>query len=202
MMLVLLVCYFIPAIVASCRHHDATGQIIVLNIFLGWTFTGWVIALVWASTNDLRKEPRGLRAERRAWVRRTPAGRQPDADGNARPARNPALHRAKGGGFRPNLRVLGAHKGEPAKRRCCCFRSSGARSKGSRCGTELAWSSGIILTSTTARKKRANSPTKTSRQRCERASGRESAAQKRARQRRLLAWRERGVRERRASGQH
>jgi hypothetical protein len=87
MMLVLLVCYFIPAIVASCRHHDATGQIIVLNIFLGWTFTGWVIALVWASTNDLRKEPRGLRAERRAWVRRTlPGGNQTPTGTLDRPA--------------------------------------------------------------------------------------------------------------------
>jgi hypothetical protein len=71
----------IPAIVASCRHHNATGAIIVLNIFLGWTFIGWVIALVWASTNDLRKEPRGLRSEPRAWVRRTlPGGNQTPTD--------------------------------------------------------------------------------------------------------------------------
>jgi hypothetical protein len=89
MMLILLVCYFIPAIVASCRHHNATGAIIVLNIFLGWTFIGWVIALVWASTNDLRKEPRGLRAEPRAWVRRTlPGGSQRPTNGGTldRPA--------------------------------------------------------------------------------------------------------------------
>jgi hypothetical protein len=82
MKLILLVCYFIPAIVASCRHHNATGAIMVLNIFLGWTFIGWAIALVWASTNDLRKEPRGLRAELGARVRRTlPRGNQPPTDG-------------------------------------------------------------------------------------------------------------------------
>jgi hypothetical protein len=82
MTLILLVCYFIPAIVASCRHHNATGAIMVLNIFLGWTFIGWAIALVWASTNDLRKEPRGLRAELGARVRRTlPGGNQTPTDG-------------------------------------------------------------------------------------------------------------------------
>jgi len=25
--------------------------ILILNLFLGWTFLGWVIALVWAFTN-------------------------------------------------------------------------------------------------------------------------------------------------------
>ena len=82
MMLIFLVCYFIPAIVASCRRQNATGAIMVLNIFLGWTFIGWAIALVWASTNDLRKEPRGLRAEPGARVRRTlPRGNQTPTDG-------------------------------------------------------------------------------------------------------------------------
>ena len=38
--------YFLPAILAK-DHKDFTS-ILVLNIFLGWTFIGWVIALVWA----------------------------------------------------------------------------------------------------------------------------------------------------------
>ena len=112
MMLILLVCYFIPAIVASCRHHNATGAIIVLNIVLGWTFIGWVIALVWASTNDLRKEPRELRAEPRAWVRRTlPGGSQRPTDGGTldRPAtlRFTELREAR---LRPALDVEGAQR--------------------------------------------------------------------------------------------
>ena len=42
--------YFIPAIVAySRKHHNATA-ILILNLFLGWTAIGWIIALVWAAT--------------------------------------------------------------------------------------------------------------------------------------------------------
>ena len=40
--------YFIPAIIGR-KHHDATA-IAVLNLFLGWTLVGWVLALLWAST--------------------------------------------------------------------------------------------------------------------------------------------------------
>ncbi len=40
--------YFLPAIIAAARQtHNATG-VLLLNIFLGWTFIGWVIALVMA----------------------------------------------------------------------------------------------------------------------------------------------------------
>ena len=40
--------YFIPTIVALCRKHPNKGAIIVLNIFLGWSFIGWVVSLVMA----------------------------------------------------------------------------------------------------------------------------------------------------------
>ncbi len=40
--------YFIPTIVAFVSHQENRGAIMVLNIFLGWTFIAWVIALVWA----------------------------------------------------------------------------------------------------------------------------------------------------------
>lgn len=40
--------YFLPAIVAAARQtHNATG-ILLLNIFLGWTGIGWIVALVLA----------------------------------------------------------------------------------------------------------------------------------------------------------
>jgi hypothetical protein len=42
--------YCVPWIVAQCRHHHQTLAIAVLNICLGWTFVGWVVALVWACT--------------------------------------------------------------------------------------------------------------------------------------------------------
>lgn len=40
--------YFLPSIVASQRSHPSAAGIAVLNLFLGWTLVGWVVALVWA----------------------------------------------------------------------------------------------------------------------------------------------------------
>ncbi len=42
--------YLLPAIIAANRGHRQKIAILVLNIFLGWTFLGWIGALVWAST--------------------------------------------------------------------------------------------------------------------------------------------------------
>lgn len=42
--------YFFPTIVAGGRHHHNTGAIAVVNIFLGWTFIGWVVALAMAAS--------------------------------------------------------------------------------------------------------------------------------------------------------
>ena len=44
--------YFIPAIVASKKKRQDEMAIFVLNLFLGWTFIGWVVALVWAAKTD------------------------------------------------------------------------------------------------------------------------------------------------------
>jgi hypothetical protein len=49
--------YFLPSIIASKRNHSNATSIIVLNLFLGWTFLGWVAALIWAfSDNTLIRE--------------------------------------------------------------------------------------------------------------------------------------------------
>lgn len=48
--LFLLAVYFLPAIIAGGRHHHNSTAIFVLNMLLGWTLLGWVIALVWACT--------------------------------------------------------------------------------------------------------------------------------------------------------
>ena len=42
--------YFLPAIVAKMRGHHNAMSIFLLNLFLGWTFVGWVVALVWAAS--------------------------------------------------------------------------------------------------------------------------------------------------------
>lgn len=40
--------YMFPTIVAARYDHKNTQAISVLNIYLGWTFIGWVVCLVWA----------------------------------------------------------------------------------------------------------------------------------------------------------
>ena len=49
--IVFLYIYFLPVIVADGRKHKQTQAIGMLNLFLGWTFIGWVVALVWANTS-------------------------------------------------------------------------------------------------------------------------------------------------------
>ncbi len=48
----LLVVYPIPTIVAKIRKKRNIKAIFILNLFLGWTFLGWVVALVWAFIVD------------------------------------------------------------------------------------------------------------------------------------------------------
>jgi hypothetical protein len=42
--------YFLPAIIGRKKRN--AGSILLLNIFLGWTFIGWIVALVWATSAD------------------------------------------------------------------------------------------------------------------------------------------------------
>lgn len=46
----LLAGYFLPGIVAHWRRHPSAGAILALDLLLGWTGLGWIIALVWALT--------------------------------------------------------------------------------------------------------------------------------------------------------
>ena len=50
---VLVVTYFTPAIIASCRYHHQENAITILNLCLGWTLLGWIVALVW-SVSDIK----------------------------------------------------------------------------------------------------------------------------------------------------
>lgn len=49
---VLLIIYFLPTIIAASRKHHNAGAIFALNLLLGWSFIGWIVALVWACTNQ------------------------------------------------------------------------------------------------------------------------------------------------------
>jgi uncharacterized membrane protein len=45
-----LVIYFFPTIIARSKKKRNAVAIFAVNLFLGWTLVGWVIALVWALT--------------------------------------------------------------------------------------------------------------------------------------------------------
>ena len=44
--------YFLPVAIAFYRKRAYTGAIFALNLFLGWSLIGWVIALVWALKDE------------------------------------------------------------------------------------------------------------------------------------------------------
>jgi hypothetical protein len=47
--LVLAVLYFLPTLIAFLCKVPNRGSVAVINIFLGWTFIGWVVALAMAA---------------------------------------------------------------------------------------------------------------------------------------------------------
>jgi hypothetical protein len=49
-LLIVLVLYFVPSVVAFVRAHHNKWAIFALNLLLGWTFLGWIGALVWSFT--------------------------------------------------------------------------------------------------------------------------------------------------------
>jgi len=48
-----LILYFLPSIIALARSKRDTLAIFLLNLFLGWSVIGWIVALVWAAKNDV-----------------------------------------------------------------------------------------------------------------------------------------------------
>ena len=53
--LVGIILYFLPAVNGYSRGHHNAGPILVL-IFLGWTFLGWVAALAWSGAQTPKKK--------------------------------------------------------------------------------------------------------------------------------------------------
>lgn len=44
--------YFLPTIIGFKRNQPNKVSILLLNLFLGWSLIGWVIALVWATKKE------------------------------------------------------------------------------------------------------------------------------------------------------
>lgn len=49
--------YFMPTMNAKSRKHPNRSSIFLLNLLLGWTLVGWVIALVWSASAIAPIEP-------------------------------------------------------------------------------------------------------------------------------------------------
>ena len=47
--------YFIPVIIAYIRKHNNILAITILTIFLGWTFFGWLAAVLWSLNSDVQE---------------------------------------------------------------------------------------------------------------------------------------------------
>lgn len=55
LIVVIVLVYFVPTVVAFTRGVSNSGSVFVLNLFLGWTLVGWVVALAMAARST---EPR------------------------------------------------------------------------------------------------------------------------------------------------
>jgi uncharacterized membrane protein YqaE (UPF0057 family) len=40
--------YFLPSIIATSKKRKNTTAIFTLNLLLGWTLIGWIVALIWS----------------------------------------------------------------------------------------------------------------------------------------------------------
>jgi len=56
--LAIILVYLVPTIVAQRYQHPKQPAILMLNVALGWTIVGWVVALIWAL--DANPAPRAL----------------------------------------------------------------------------------------------------------------------------------------------
>lgn len=57
--LIIVSVYFLPVIVGGIRNKAHGGfTILLLNLFLGWTVIGWLVALIWASSGKTKGELR------------------------------------------------------------------------------------------------------------------------------------------------
>jgi hypothetical protein len=50
------IAYWVPTLAANSNRHRNRTAIAMLNLFLGWTVIGWVIALAWADTDNCELE--------------------------------------------------------------------------------------------------------------------------------------------------
>jgi hypothetical protein len=57
MLLAIGLIYMLPTLIAFGREHPRRQDVAVLNIVLGWTLIGWIVAFLWASLVRTEDEP-------------------------------------------------------------------------------------------------------------------------------------------------
>lgn len=57
----LVVAYFVPTFIANRRHTVNVGAVAVVNVLLGWTCIGWIIALAMAAGGMTNEQLTGTR---------------------------------------------------------------------------------------------------------------------------------------------
>lgn len=48
--------YCLPSVLAYKWKHNNRGAILATNALLGWTVIGWIVAFIWACTDNLEEE--------------------------------------------------------------------------------------------------------------------------------------------------
>ena len=56
MLLLIVLIYMLPSLIAYSREHPRRQDIAVLNILLGWTLIGWIAIFLWASLAQFERE--------------------------------------------------------------------------------------------------------------------------------------------------
>ena len=52
MLIVAVLLYFLPTVIALSRGHLSALAIFFLNLFLGWTLIGWIVTFIWSWTGN------------------------------------------------------------------------------------------------------------------------------------------------------
>lgn len=55
--IITLLIYFVPSYIAIKKDHKSKAAIILLNIFLGWSVIGYIVALVWSMSESKQTVP-------------------------------------------------------------------------------------------------------------------------------------------------
>jgi len=71
--------YFLPTVAAISGRHPNFQSIFIMNLFFGWTFAGWLIALFWAVRRPTAVEGMNYKVTPFGAVPQNKPGNQPHA---------------------------------------------------------------------------------------------------------------------------